>query len=118
MVQASWWLKTGTPPPFGREVVGIRTIVWVKGEGRRWGGVKTVEDRRLQGFDDRGGVLSSNGMPSLPQIFQVIAVAKVRRSENLALGLPVGQSQGWPIRHWLEPVGKRTASEGALFLMM
>ena len=31
-----------------------------------------------------------------------------------APGRPVRQSRGQPTRHWLEPVGRRAASEGSL----
>ena len=33
-----------------------------------------------------------------------------------ALGRPVGQSQGRPTMHWLEPVGRRVAIEGSMSL--
>ena len=33
-----------------------------------------------------------------------------------ALGLPVGQIQGRPTRHWLQPVSRRAAIEGSLSL--
>ena len=70
--------------------------------------------RRIQGFDNWGGRRLLPGFSPAPPSFQVLPYTLVAKSETLEPGCLVEQSQGRPTSHWLDPFGRRAASEGSV----
>ena len=89
------------------------------GRGGRGGAVKNRRNQDIENFrvqDRRGGAVFYQRLPSAPPTSNYYQRHRSGGARPQAPGCPVGQSQGRPTRHWLDPVGRRAASEGSLSL--